>query len=671
MKGSGQLSTMGARSHSIVQTERIHCGEAADASMFLSSAMSRRNSQNLKNFFLVLIFAVSGARAAVPPAEKLLPADTLAFLTVPDWSKAQTNFSKAAWGQLFADPSMKAFKEKFFEKFNADMLKPLEKELDLKFSNFTSVAKGQFTIAVTQNGWDGRSDKDPGVVWIIDAKEKSSELKTNLADLRKKWTDSGKKMRTDKIRAVEFTTVIVDSEEFGKSLEKILPGQKPPPPPDEAKPKKTVEWVIGQSDSLLIVSDAAKDVEKVLAFQSGVSVPALADQAAFAANAPMLRDAQAFVWVNVKPIMSTLARRTEQKGEGESLLGAPSGEKILNALGLSGVQTIALSWLLTPEGSALNVAMNVPESSRKGLFNILAVSPKDASAPPFVPADAVKFSRWRIDLQKAWTTIENMLVEISPVYAGPIKLILDTAGKDKDPNFDFRKQLLANLGDDVITYKKSPRSPSAEDFDSPPSVTLIGSKNAPQLATSLKAITSIFPPQMIKYNEREFLGRTVYSFTMPTAAEGPARPLSYAASGGYVAFSTDPAALEEYLRSAEGNVKPLREFPGMSDAAQKVGGSASGYFSFENQRETARAAFETAKKDPKAVSTLLGASQLSALGMGGADGKGGMADWFDASVLPAYDRVSKYFHFNVSAINVSPQAITFKIFAPVPPQSGK
>ena len=139
-------------------------------------------------------------------------------------------------------------------------------------------------------------------------------------------------MRADKIRDVDFTTVIVDTDEFSKSLEKIVPGQKPSPSGDEPKAKKTVDWVIGQSGSLLIVSDAPKDVEKVLALQSGAAVPSLAEQAAFTANAPMARGAQTFAWVNVKPIMATLARRPETKAEGESLLGAPpSMERILNA----------------------------------------------------------------------------------------------------------------------------------------------------------------------------------------------------------------------------------------------------------------------------------------------------------------------------------------------------
>src|SRR4030095_9803797 len=115
-----------------------------------------------------------------------------------------------------------------------------------------------------------------------------------------------------------------------------------------------------ESDSLLIVSDAAKDVERVLALQSGTSVPALADQAAFAANAPMLRDAQYFLWVNVKPIMTAFARKPEaERPEADSRLGAPpSPDKILKALGLDAVQTLAFNMVQAPDGSMATVSIN-------------------------------------------------------------------------------------------------------------------------------------------------------------------------------------------------------------------------------------------------------------------------------------------------------------------------
>jgi hypothetical protein len=314
--------------------------------------------------------------------------------------------------------------------------------------------------------------------------------------------------------------------------------------------------------------------------------------------------------------------------------------------------------------------VNVPEGARKGLFKILAVDTKDASPPPFIPADAVDFSRWRIDLQKAWTAIEAMLAEISPASSGVIKLLLDTAGKEKDPNFDLRKVVLANLGDDLISYEKSGRGVTSP-LDRP-GITLIGAKNADQLANSLKALTSIIPPNLAKYSEREFLGRTIYSFTWPAlSVDSRPRPFTFAASGGYVAIASEPALIEEYLRSSEGKSKSLRDTVGLNDAAQKVGGMSTGFFSCENQNEATRATFEAARKDPAVLLALFGLTRLELITTPlGLDPKA-ISEWFDPALLPPYDRVAHYFHLNVSAVNVSPNAITFKMFTPTPPQLRK
>jgi hypothetical protein len=610
------------------------------------------------------------AAANVPPAENLLPPSTLAFVTVPDWQRMQIGFSNSMTGQLWADLAMKAFKEKFFEKFSVEKIQPFENELGFQFTNFLNLARGQFTVAIVSNGWDGRSGNQPGVLWLMDVKENSSQLKTNLADLRKKWTESGRKMRAEKIRDVEFITVIVDAAEIAMPTPKIGPG--PRPAPDAARAAtRTVEWVIGQSGPLLIVSDAAKDVEKVLALQTGVSTPALAEQPAFVANSPALRDSQIFAWINVKPIMATLARSPAQPhGEGGGALGSmPTMEKILHALGLSSVQSITFYARQMPDGSLANISVRVPESERKGLFRILAVDAKDASPPPFLPADAAKFSRWRIDLQQGWTTIENALVEISPQFASLPRMILDVAGKDKDPNFDFRKQLLANLGDDLMFYE-GPRPTAATNSSSAPSLTLIGSKNAEQMAASFRAVTSIFPPDDIKYNERDFLGHKVYSLVLlPSPILGLTKrvPLTYSASGSYVAVSTDSATVEEFLRRGVSASNPLRETPALSAAAQQVGGTASGYFSFENQREHARAAFESASNNPLATIEMLGAGQfINVLSWLGADTTA-MSGLFDPALLPGFDKVAKYFNLGVSAVTVTPETITFRTFTSTPP----
>src|SRR5262249_6226452 len=148
------------------------------------------------------------------------------------------------------------------------------------------MAQGQMTFAVTQNGWDAKSDKQPGFLLLLDARDKSSALKTNLTELKKKWVDSGKQIKTAKIRDVEFTTFLFSPEDLEKTLKKAFPhaadDQDSLTDPKPKKSSKKTEWMAGQSDSLLVVGTSTKDIEKVLLLQSGASVPTLGDSANFA-----------------------------------------------------------------------------------------------------------------------------------------------------------------------------------------------------------------------------------------------------------------------------------------------------------------------------------------------------------------------------------------------------
>jgi hypothetical protein len=261
--------------------------------------------------------------------------------------------------------------------------------------------------------------------------------------------------------------------------------------------------------------------------------------------------------------------------------------------------------------------------------------------------------------------VESTATEAVPQIAGFVKLVLDNAGKDKDPNFDLRKNLIANLGDDVIAYEKAPKKLTLAELGSPPSLYLVGSARAEQVAAAIKALGAVMPQPKVK--EREFLGRQVYALNLPPA-QGPGgkpieRVLHYTASGGYVALSTDVSLLEEFMRSSDSASKALRDTPGLSQAAQKVGGMATGFFGYENQLETARATVETLKKESGTLANLFNGTPLA--GRFG-DGASKFKDWVDFSLLPSFDQLAKYFSINVWSGNVTSDAFSFKFYSPNP-----
>ena len=215
-------------------------------------------------------------RAAIAPAENLLPADTIAFFTVPDCAALRVGAKTSPQLMFWNDPAMKPFHDKFMGKLTEKFLAPLEKDLGLKVDDFADLPQGQFTFAVTVNGSNGHDDIPPGLLLLLDTRDKSAQLKTNLAALTKKMTDNGRTLRTVKIRSLPFTVVTLASNDlnnlFGNRPQVTEIGK-------EAKPEKPVDIYFTQFESLLIAANSETLAEAVVAHLTGGSAPALADDA--------------------------------------------------------------------------------------------------------------------------------------------------------------------------------------------------------------------------------------------------------------------------------------------------------------------------------------------------------------------------------------------------------
>ena len=462
----------------------------------------------------LLILGASKVGAAVPSPEKLLPDATLVMVTAPDFPKIREMYRKSPQRQLWNDPAMKPFRDNFLSKWQQDFVKPLERELSVSLDTYTNLLRGQITFALIQNGGPGSADRSLGWVLMLEAKDKSAQLKTNLADLRKKWVDAGKTIKTEKILAFDFSVLPMSSNDVPKTIRRFFPQRSEVQElPAEGEPKKAApqaELVLGQVDSLLILGNSTATVEKIVIRLTGGALPSLGELAAYDANhRASFRDAPLYGWINVKSLIEYMTRKSSEKrpSDAPDPFTGPAPDKIIAALGLSGLKTLAFNVQDSSEGSLFQVLLSAPEATRQGIFKIIAGEPKETIPPSFVPADAVKFRRWRLDGQKTWAALEKMLADISPQSLNGVNFILDTANtaaKEKDPSFDIRKNLIGNLGDDIITYEKPPRGNSLAELRSAPSIFLIGSPHPEELAAALKSVLVFMSQQAGTPAERSF-----------------------------------------------------------------------------------------------------------------------------------------------------------------------
>lgn len=603
--------------------------------------------------------------AVIPPAENLLPSDTIAFFTVPDCNAVRAASKTSPQMMFWNDPAMKPFHDKFMAKLSEQCFAPLEKDLGMKVSDFANLMQGQLTVAFTDNGSNLHDDVPPGLVAFLDAKDKSTQLQTNLAALVKKWTADGRTIRTQQIRGLSFTAITLSSND----LAGIIP-QKPrvteigKEPTDNAQ--KPVDIYFTQYQSLLIVGNSIKALEAAAAHLTGGNVPVIADDSNFATDKlSQFRDNPMYYgWFNGKFFFNLLAQVPDQAPDPDAISPLPqfSPAKIIGALGLADLRSASFVLRDRPDGATAVLHMSTSSGEHSGLLKILALSAKDSSAPAFVPADAIKFSRTRLNGKAAWDELLKTVAAISPQFLAQINAVIDMANasaQQKDPSFDLRNNLFNNLGDDLISYQKSPTGESLQALASPPGLTLLATANPDQVIQSIKMVGSMLAPQD-SAPPRDFQGHKIYSVSQRAQRTADGRtitgsPLLLSSANGYVAFGTDPGILEEFLRSSDGKVKPLSATPGFADAIQHAGGSAGGMLGYQNQRESMRTTFKLIKSANQ--SDLF--SRMFAPTF---------RDWMDFSLLPDYDSVAKYFYISVFSGNTTANGSTVTIYTPRPPQ---
>ena len=155
-------------------------------------------------------------RAAVPPASQLFPKDTVLLATIPDWTTAQTGFSEAAYGRIWADPAMRPFREKVEAALVEQLMGDLEKDTGIKVADYLPLLRGQVTVALIARppGSDPAAAVERALVLLVDCGDQADLLKKRLGEARQKLTEAKRALKSERIRDVEFTTVVLDPKEM-------------------------------------------------------------------------------------------------------------------------------------------------------------------------------------------------------------------------------------------------------------------------------------------------------------------------------------------------------------------------------------------------------------------------------------------------------------------------
>ena len=364
---------------------------------------------------------------------------------------------------------------------------------------------------------------------------------------------------------------------------------------------------VGRVGAQLIVGTKSVQIEGVLARLNGKGNRTLADNPAFAADhGTLLKGADFYVWANPGAVLPQLLDNLPDGAE----LGIDFGE-IVGALGIDALGTFAMAYSERPDGSHSEMFIGLPKAKRKGLFGLLETKRADASPPPFVPANVGAFSRWRVDMGAAWTNLEKLLLELSPDVANMVEFTVGLLGKDKDSNFDFKKSFLNNFGDDLIFYQMPSKDTALNGLGSGPMVFLVKSPNPAELIKGIGAVPGILPD------------------LLQALLDGKAQA-------------------------------PLAKRDGLAATAAAVGGMDSGLFGYQNDRDMVLSTLDTLRDNADQFDMIFSMIPMEGLG------EVSLSDWLDFSLLPAGEKIAKYFDFTVYSAEANDRGISLKTFSPRP-----
>ena len=585
---------------------------------------------------IALLWTAHPALAKAPPPYKLLPADTVAMITAPSANALRAALKEFPLAQFWNDPAMAEFAAVVEKSIKEKFLAPMrERAGGENPGEFLLLAQGQVTIGLTM---PPKGKQEPGILLLIDSGKMADALAKKMEEARAKLREKDRVIVERDIRGVKFYSV-------------------KRPEGDEAIRRRGPEFHIGLSGTLLVAGNSPDEIEKLLVRQAGGGAPALEKHPAFARRLKtQFRDASVYGWLDFAAVLETIMDSLDKpEGPGDGP-GQPNPDQILGALGFKDLKSISFS--LSGDLFSGELFLEVPERGRRGLFAMMTPDPENATPPAFVSANVASFTRLRYSPAKIWKTLEDILLELSP-EAGQVIGFLEKAMQAKDPQFTLKEGFIETFGNDFISIAMPAKGEKLEDIVSQPSIYMVASKKPALTLKSIRNLISFASPDAPK--EREFLGRTIYTYELLAALGrgGEAPKIHLTTSAGYLVISADTELLEDFLRGPQDdNLRPLSAVPGLKKAAAKVGGLKSGVMIYDDGKEIFRSAFRVLRKNPDAIKQIEEALPPR---------RGGDPvdlSWLNFKLLPEFEKVEKYFPFALLGLTSGADGLSFKAYSP-------
>ncbi len=565
---------------------------------------------------LALLFANSASAIKLPPTGRLVSPDTVLLIDIENFSQLKSQFESTSYNKLYKDPSMQPFFAQIKEKIQESVKEMDENNLLRALYDAEIMPKQRLSLAVSYKGQEG---EEPSVLLISQWGQETDKIKDTITKAMEKNIELGGRR--------------IPNEDFqGVTIEGGV---------DEIDTSFYYCFI----DDCFIESFSLEQLKYTIAHIRGASSESLADDTDYTnAMSAVGRSNDMTVYVNIKHLIKT-ALANDTQGMAQMMMAS---------LGFNNITALAASLDLAPEPTkpAILKALLKINGSKKGLLSTLEPQTKPMNMPRFISPQNNQISIMNIDVKKVYNELAGMIMMFNPMVAKV--LYYEHQNPEGGPPVRIKENVMEYMGSEVI-ISQNLNKPFSKTKPPMEYIVAIATSNRTALEKSLSILHGSTIGRNNPDSKRELLGHTLYIISAQglSMMGGPgANPMENAETKMQspapltMAFTlTDTHLIFGLESSVENAIRTIQSGESLQNTrwfnqAKSAIPSATGALDLKDIRASMELVWWMFKQQKDGAKTAVTPETMILKEVD-----------LDFSLLPEYDKVSKYFGLAASYLN--------------------
>lgn len=378
-----------------------------------------------------LLFSMAcDLHAAVPNSEKLLPATTVAYVSIADPVQLEDKFDRTQVGQFAQDPSLKPFIDHLKETI-PERLGDIKNRVGISLDDLKAAAGGEMAWAIV-----ARQQGRAASVLLVDTTGKAAERDAVIAKIDKYLLDLNAKKSTQDAAGVAITKYDI-------------------PPQDDDDQARTAAYFV--HDDLLCVADNSNAVAELAGRLVAAPQDDLGSSEAYTAvmgkcHNEAAGSADIRWYIQPFPLVDALRTIRPREREGEDRAMQLRGQGFDAVKGIGGLVQVAADPKYdfihrtaiyappvqgAPDGKRYRLAMNIFQTPNRAPLDLHGWTPRMIA----------RYSTVNIDLLNAFDNFGTLFDTMIAGYEGAFETAMKRFKEDPfGPEIDFRNEIIACLG---------------------------------------------------------------------------------------------------------------------------------------------------------------------------------------------------------------------------------